>query len=201
MVELGLEADDGAGASGLGVALGHHSGTDCGHLGTVLGTHDGGHQIAAESGTGHHQLLVLGDLQLRTVGGEAGSQTGREPGRQVASDGGGSEEHDIGTHGGDNLIYGLSVLLGEIVLELDVVGNHHLIGAVLEEGLDEMLHIVACEHGHHLGAEGPGQVTGLAYELEGNRLDNTASLFCEHIYVLVVVLVDHICKILTVLHC
>ena len=83
MVELGLETDDGTGASRLGIALGHHSGTDRGHLGTVLCTHDGGHQVAAESGTGHHQLLVLGDLQLRTVGGEAGSQTGTISGRMA----------------------------------------------------------------------------------------------------------------------
>ena len=76
VVKLGLKTYYRACTAGLGVTLGHHTGTDCGHLGTVLRTHDGGHEVAAESGTGHHQLLVLGYLQLGAVSGETGCQTG-----------------------------------------------------------------------------------------------------------------------------
>ena len=72
-----------------------------------------------------------------------------------------------------------------------MVGDHYLIGAILEKCGDEPFHIVAGQDGNHLLSQCFRKVSGLAYKLQCDRLDNTASLFCEHIYVLVVVLVDH----------
>ena len=195
VVKLGLKTYYRACTAGLGVTLGHHTGTDCGHLGTVLRTHDGGHKIASKCRTGHHQLLVLGYLQLGAVSGKAGCQTGRKPGCQVTSDSSGSEKHYVGANRIDNLGNSLSVFLSYIVLQLGMVSHYHLVRSVLEQSLDQGLYIVAGEDGHHLLSEGIGQVTCLSYKLESDRLNNTASLLREHIYVLIITFIIHIAQI------
>src|SRR5699024_5031952 len=68
---------DGLSSGLLVVGLGlHHAGTHGGHLRTIVGAHDGGHQVAAKGGTGHLQVGVGLELGVVHVDGGGGLQEG-----------------------------------------------------------------------------------------------------------------------------
>ena len=164
-IELGSELSHHTLATGLALHLLHHTGTHGRHLRTVVGADDGSHQVAAECGTRHTEfgLIVLIGLNLEfgAVGSQTRLETRSDAGSQVAADGGGTIEHDVGLALGDNLTYSLRVLLAEEVLQLGSVNNYDLVGTVLNEHLCLILDTFAEEHGNHLLAESIGQVTGL----------------------------------------
>ena len=79
LIDLGIDNL----ATGFAVVecLLHHTATHGGHLRTMLGVHDGGNDVAAECGTNLIKqvlivlsglgIVVVANLQLSTVGGEA----------------------------------------------------------------------------------------------------------------------------------
>ena len=87
--------DLGLGLAGL--ALLEHAGTHRADLGTVIRAQDGGHQVAAESGTGPRHVAALRvDVQAGAVGRQAGLQAAGHPGAQIPTVVGGANEHACG---------------------------------------------------------------------------------------------------------
>ena len=77
-----------------------------------------------------------------------------------------------------------------------MVSHDHLVRSVLEQSLNQRLYIVACKDCDYLLSESLCQITGLSYEFKSYRLDNTASLLREHIYILIITFIIHIVPIL-----
>ena len=109
------------------VRLGHHHDTLAHgrHLGPVLGTDDGGDDVAAEGGT-HlvQQVLVLralhdvvADEQVRAVGRQACAQGTRHTRRQVAAGGRRPVQHDLRLARADELADDAGVGQREVVGE------------------------------------------------------------------------------------
>ena len=125
------------------------------HLGTVVGVDDGGHDVAAESGTdlveqvliGLAALLVLvgADFELRAVGGEAAGEARGDARTEVAADDRGAHQadlrlllleevhHDVGVGS-----RGVGEELGGIEDEefVDAVRQHLLLDFALDAGAD-----------------------------------------------------------------
>lgn len=188
LVEAHLKVDDLALAALVGGHFLHDAGADGAHLRAVVLAEDGGHEVAAEGRTGHAELvgLVVADLQLGGVGGEAGAVAGADAGAEVAADGGGADEHDARLLALDDGGDGLGVGLGHVVLQQVVVDNHDLVGTVLYEGLCEGFDVLAEEHGDDLLLVGVGQLAGFAQQLEGHILQFAVALFGKHVYVFII---------------
>jgi len=162
VVEIDLVVNDFALAAGVGGEFLHDAGADGGHLRAVVLTKNGGHQVAAEGGTGHTELfLFLADFQLGGISGEAGDVAGRNTGTQVAADGGGTNQEDAGFELFDNLGDGLGIGLGKIGLKMAVVAHEHLVGTGGDEALSLVFDVLAQEDGHYFFAQGVGQLAGL----------------------------------------
>ena len=119
----------------------------------MIGAEDGGHQVAAEGGTGPgHVAALLVDVQAGAVGGQAGLQAAADAGAQIAAVVGGADEHA----GGAVLLHqgaqGDGVGVGGVVGVLGAVHHDHLVGAVLRGGLHGGVHIAADDHGHQSAA-------------------------------------------------
>ena len=196
-VENGTEGTDFALPLRLRLPLAHHTGTHRGHLRTVVRADDGRHQVAAESGTGHPELLrailLFGNLQLGAVGCQAGFQPCRQPRRQVTPDGGGTVQHNAWPVFHNHLINHLRILLRQVFLQLRAVGHQHLVGAHRYQLLRLVADALTQQHGHHLFARNSGQVTRLAYQFVSHRLDLAFTLFCKHKYVLVFLVFHTFC--------
>ena len=188
LIEAHLKVDDLALAALVGGHLLHDAGADGAHLRTVVLAEDGGHEVAAESGTRHAELvgLVVADLQLGGVGCETGAVAGADARAEVAADGGGADEHDGGLLALDDGGDGLGVGLGHVVLQQVVVDNHDLVGTVLYEGLCEGFDILAEEHGDDFLVVGVGELAGLAEELKSHILQFAVALLGKHIYVFII---------------
>ena len=207
--EVGL--DDLAGI-GLGLVKGgllHHAGTDSGHGGTEAGADDGGHQVTAESGTGHLQVavtlldavdgsgsqggggaqevLVLGhvDVQVGAVGAQTGVQTGSQTGAQVTADVGGADEEDLGLLVLHQVTDDLGVGVGGVDIQQLVVAVVHLVGAVAAQGLQVvLLDVLAQHHAAQLHAQVVGQLAALGEELVAGGHNHALALLTENPYAL-----------------
>ncbi len=186
-VEVHVEVDDLAFAAGVGGHFLHDARADGAHLRAVVLAEDGGHEVAAEGGTGHAELmgLVVADFQLGGIGSEAGAVAGADTGTEVAADGGGANEHDAGLLALDDGGDGLGVRLGHVVLQQVVVDHHDFVGTVLDEGLGEGLDVLAEEHGDDLLVVGVGELAGLAEELKSHILQFAVALLGKHVYVFI----------------
>ncbi len=188
LIEVDLEVDDLALTALVGGHFLHDAGADGGHLRAVVLAEDGGHEVAAEGGTGHAELmgLVVADFQLGGIGGEAGAVAGADAGAEVAADGGGANKHDARLlaldDGGDSLGVGL----GHVVLQQVVINNHYFVGTVLDEGGGEAFDVLAQQHGDDLFLVGVGQFAGFAQQLEGHILQFAVALFGKHVYVFII---------------
>ena len=84
----------------------HHAAAHRGHLGPVLGVHDGGNYVAAERRTDLVEqvgvffvgldVLVITNFELGAVGGKSAYQRAGDPGAEVASDDGRAHQADLG---------------------------------------------------------------------------------------------------------
>ena len=194
----------GLGGVGLVEGLGlHHAGTDGGHLGTVVGADDGGHQMAAEGGTGHLQVTVVLKLgvvhingrggleeglvllhihvQVGAVGGQAGLQAGSHAGAQVAADVGGADEEHLGLLVLHQLADNLGVSVGGVVLQQGMVADINAVSAVAAQGLGVLLvDMVAQQHAAQLNAQVVGQLAALAEQLIAGAQDDAVTLLAEY---------------------
>ncbi len=102
-VEVGRHGHDLAGAGVVGRGHLEDARANRGHLGRGVLGHDRGHDVAAE---GRPRLLQdpdqvrralaeVADLQARAVGGEAGPAGVGDPGRELAAERAGPEEHHL----------------------------------------------------------------------------------------------------------
>ena len=84
----------------------HHAASHSGHLGPVLGVHDGGYDVAAESRADlvekigvflvSPDVLVVADFELGAVGGKAAGEARTDARAEVAAYHGGSHQADLG---------------------------------------------------------------------------------------------------------
>ncbi len=159
LIELDGVVDDFALAGGVGGEFLHHAGTDGRHLGAMFFAENGGHEVAAEGGTGHAEFVsfVVADFELGGVGGEAGQVACGDTGPQVAADGGGTDQQNAGVLFLDDLGDGLGVGLGEVGSQEVVVDHEHFVGASGNESLGLGLDVFAKEDGHYFLVVGIGQ--------------------------------------------
>ena len=150
LVEFGFEGDDVTLAVGVAFHLLHHTRTHGGHLRTMFRTHDGSHQVAAESGTGHHQLTLFGNLQTGTVGGKTSGETGSQTGTEVTTDGGSANHQDAGFELVHHLRDGLCVLFCQIIFQFGFIDAYHFVSSIFDEHLSVFGDIVSGEDCHHL---------------------------------------------------
>ena len=203
--QAGVHHDDLALAVGVLLAQLHHAGTDGGHLRTVVPAHDGGHDVAAEGGTGHLQvpvggvqsgnlllgevgglaqvLLILGHVHVQAgaVGGQAGVHAAGDPGRHVTADAAGAEEHHVGIVVLDDVLDAADIGLGGVVLQHGSVDHQHLLSAILDQGLGLVGDLVAHENGDNLLTQVGGQLGGLGDQLIADLLDAAVALFNNNI--------------------
>ncbi len=153
----------------------------------MLRTLDGSHQVAAESRTGHFELVgFLVDGQLGAVGCQAGAQAGGDTRSKVTADGRGAVHQDRGLERIDGLEHGLRVLFGHIVLEQRIVDDDDLVGSVGHQRLRLVGDAAAGQDSDHFLTGHLGKVTRLADQLKGDRLDLTVPLFRKYIDVFII---------------
>jgi len=164
--------DLGLGLAGL--ALLEHTGTHCADLGTVIRAQDGGHQVAAESGTGPRHVAALRvDVQAGAVGRQAGLQAAGHTGAQVAAVVGRADQHA----GGAVLLHqgaqcdGVSV--GGVGGVLRAIHHDHLVRAVLRGGLHSGVHAAADDHRHQRAALLHSHVVAGSQQLNAHVLRGT----------------------------
>ena len=187
LIEFRSKTDQFAFAIEIRGSLGHYAGAHGGHLRTVLGALDGGHQVAAECRTGHFELMgFLVDGQLGTVGGQAGAQTGCNSRRKVAADGRGTEHQDRGFEHIHSLEHSLCVGLREIILQQDILYDDDLVGAISDQRLCEVGNAVPGQQGDHLLTGDLRQFAGLSNQFKGNRLNLTVALLCEYVDIFII---------------
>ena len=151
----------------MALTLLHHARTHGRHLRTSVRANDGGHQVAAESRTGHAELrlavalLVADDFELGAVCGQTGLQTRSDTRSHVTANGGGTIEHDVGATLLDDLVNDLGVLLTQVVFQFGAVGNDDLVSTEFNQLLGLVFDAAAEQHGHNLLTEGVGEVAGL----------------------------------------
>ena len=223
--DLGLDVLSGQAERGLddlaGVGLGlvegsllHDAGADGGHLGTEPGADDGGHQVAAESRTGHLQVAVLVvesllgqvdgralgqevhvllgvDVQVGGVGGQAGVQPGGAAGAQVAADVGRADQQHLGLVLVDHIADHLGVGVGGVVLQQRALADQNLVCAVAAQLLGDGLDVVAQQQAGDLAAQLVGQLAGLADQLEVSGHQCALPLLAEDPHALVFLKISH----------
>ena len=195
-LEVGVVQDDvelldldGGGLRLVELGLLHDAGTDGGHLRAEARADDGGHQVAAEGGTGHLQALVLivplglvhvdggvlaeeldvllgVDVQAGAVGGQTGVETGCAAGRQIAADVGRAEEKDLGLVFTDDVADDLGIRVGGVLLETGILADDDLIGAVAGDVVGHAVAVAAKNAADHLGTKVVGQLAGLGNKLK-----------------------------------
>ena len=139
----------------------HNAGTDGGHLGPVVRAGDGGDGVAAESRTGHQQLIVflllarngvqreIADLQHGTVRSQTGSHSGGYGRTQITTDGCCAYQHDLRLVLIDNGRQRMGIGLGSVVFQLRVIHQDHLVGSILGQGIGQTSDIGTDQHCRH----------------------------------------------------
>ena len=176
VVEFDFFLDDSAGAGRVAVGHAHDAFADGGHLGPAVVVDDGGDDVAAEGGTDLVEEVgvevlgfgigVLADLEVGAVGGETGAEFGGDARGEVAAEGGGAVEDDLGAVLADQFAGGVGVGEGAEMLETAVVDVVDVVDTARDEQVGEFADVAAEEDGADLDAEGVGEFAGLAAELE-----------------------------------
>ncbi len=118
-----------------------------GHLRSPVGADDGGHDIAAKGRAGLQQQAFVVDIELGTVGGQAGAEGGRYPRNEGAADGGGAGEQDLRLVPVDQFHHSLGISVVAEVGECGVVHHINRVGAVGNELLDDhVTQLVSQQH-------------------------------------------------------
>ena len=137
----------------------------------MIGAEDGGHQVAAEGGTGpSHVAALLVDVQAGAVGGQAGLQAAADTGAQIAAVVGGADEHAGGAVLLHQSAQGDGVSVSGVVGVLGAVHHDHLVSAVLRGSLHSLVHAAADDHGHQGAALLAGHHLTRSQQLNANVL-------------------------------
>ena len=197
---LGVELHDGALVVGVVDLLLHHALADSRHLRTVVGIHDRGHDVAAESGAdlieqvgvilARLHVRVVADFEGRTVGGQTRVQARRNARAQVAADARGAHQtnlrlnlaEEIDEHGGMGVRR-----VGIETLVLNFVDN---VGTVLVKLLFDAVQLVAQDDGLELHTQLVGQSTALGEQLQAH-VGDVAILILTVYYKIVTVFFSH----------
>ncbi|CAN4041206.1 hypothetical protein BBBGCB_BBBGCB_06370, partial [Dysosmobacter welbionis] len=186
----------------------HHAGAHRRHAGTEPRADDGGHQVAAESRTGHLQVPVLHipllavhvqgagltqeldvvrhiHVQVGAVGAQAGMQTGRTAGTKVTADVGGADQERLGLQILDHVADDLGIGIGVVDGQQGALAHQHLVGAVAAQllggGLDAL---AAQQQAAQVHAQLVGQVAALGDQLKVGGHQFALALLAEDPHIL-----------------
>ena len=186
---VGGQARLGAQARAVRVGLGgrQYAGAYRGHLGTAVGAHDRGHEVAAKGRARLVEKPRLGvDLEHGAVGGEAGLQPGRHRGCQLTAKARGPEQQDLGGALGGQAADPAGVDVGVRRGEPLVAAEDHLVGAAGDQladwvGVQGRLvcgprAVAQAQQRDHAAAAGVGKLARLTEQLEHHRGHGTVGL-------------------------
>ena len=130
----------------------HNAGSYGSHLGPVVLTQDGGHDVSAESRTGHEQQLLsrifcIGlpyiDVQLGTVCSQTGVNPRSNTGCQVTTDGGRSEKKNLRVTLFNDRGKSLCIGLGHVLSQHLVFHVNHGIRSGFDQALGLIFNLVS----------------------------------------------------------
>jgi hypothetical protein len=181
----------------------HNAGAHGGHLRAEARADDGGHQVAAECGTGHLQVgvlfklgvvhinggggaqevLILGDIhiQVGAVSSQAGVQAGCAAGAKVTAQVGSANQHNFRLFLHDEVTQNLGIAIGGVVLQQGAVDIVNAVCAVAAESLEVVLVDLAAHHNAaQLNAKVVGQFAAFTQQLIADGLYLAFALFAEY---------------------
>ena len=158
-----------SGAGVISLQLLIHARTAGADLGESEGAQNGGHQVAAERGTGPSNLAGgLVDVQRSTVSGQTGLQTTSHTGAQVTAQGGCTHQNGGGAVRLNAVYDSGGVSVGAVVAIHLVVYQKNLVSTVCNGFLHSVLAVVADDQSNRLAALDASQATAGIQQLQAD---------------------------------
>ena len=153
----------------VGLELLVHAGTAGAQLGEGEGAQNGGHQVAAEGGTGPGDTAgLLVDVQGGAVSGQTGLQTAGDTGAKVTAKGRSAHQHGIGAVLLDGVHDSSGVSVGAVVIIDLVIHDDDLVSAIGESVLNGLVALVADDQTDGLAALDGSQTAAGVQQLQAD---------------------------------
>ena len=146
----------------------HDIGAHGGHLGAELVAHDGGHDVAAKSWTGLHQVAFVVYTEAGAVGGQAGADPGGNRSGKVAPHSGSTHQDDFRLVFIDEVAASFDVGFGTVMLVDRSIEQVDFGGAVRNGFTAEVLDILTDHDRAKLHTQAAGKSCSDSQQLPGD---------------------------------
>ena len=177
----------------------HNSGTNRGHLRTVIRAGNRCNRISSKSRTCHQQLIVfllilmsrsrhkreITDIQTGAVCGKSGSYTRGNRRTQITADGGCPDQHNFRLEFIDDLRQCMCVRLGSVILQLRIVHNNDAVCTVFCKLISKISDSASDKNSSHLRVKRLCEISCLSEKFKGNVVDLVIYLLRINKYALI----------------